>query len=101
MYSFGGQADSSASVCFAGVWSLTSRCRYYEYLIKEHQLLQGAHPQYARMYEDAIEGAYLHLIRSIRAATGVSDLVTIGDVHYKVGKLEGEIDSWYSSRLGQ
>lgn len=47
-YTFGGQADS-----------------YYEYLIKEHQLLGGSTKQYARMYGDAINSAIVHLFKEV------------------------------------
>ncbi|KAL8291722.1 hypothetical protein RQP46_001980 [Phenoliferia psychrophenolica] len=81
VYSFGGQADS-----------------YYEYLIKEHQLLQGAHPQYPRMYEAAIDAAHEHLIKPIRVVTGMDDMVSFGDVHFNV-EYDGETASWYSPKL--
>ncbi|GAK66019.1 seven-hairpin glycosidase [Moesziomyces antarcticus] len=60
--SFGGMADS-----------------YYEYLIKEHQLLGGRLEQYSRMYSDAIEGAKKLLISRIDTVPGVS-LMTIGEL---------------------
>lgn len=47
-YSFGGMCDS-----------------YYEYLIKEHQLMGGRLPQYSRMYSAAIDSAKRWLIRDI------------------------------------
>ncbi|KAK4701976.1 hypothetical protein P7C70_g4248, partial [Phenoliferia sp. Uapishka_3] len=81
LYSFGGQADS-----------------FYEYLIKEHQLLQGALTQYPRMYAAAINSATQHLIRPIRVVTGITDMVTIGDMHYNT--LEGrDVVSYWSPRL--
>ncbi|SPO28194.1 related to Mannosyl-oligosaccharide 1,2-alpha-mannosidase IC [Ustilago trichophora] len=60
--SFGGMADS-----------------YYEYLIKEHQLLGGRLSQYSRMYSDAIEGAKKLLISRIDTVPGVN-LLTIGEL---------------------
>ncbi|SNX85278.1 related to Mannosyl-oligosaccharide 1,2-alpha-mannosidase IC [Melanopsichium pennsylvanicum] len=60
--SFGGMADS-----------------YYEYLIKEHQLLGGRLSQYSRMYSAAIEGAKKLLISRIDTVPGVS-LMTIGEL---------------------
>ena len=60
--SFGGMADS-----------------YYEYLIKEHQLLGGRLSQYSRMYSAAIEGAKKLLISRVDTVPGVS-LMTIGEL---------------------
>lgn len=60
--SFGGMADS-----------------YYEYLIKEHQLLGGRLPQYSRMYSDAIEGAKKLLITKVDTVPGVN-LMTVGEI---------------------
>ncbi|CDZ96298.1 1, 2-alpha-mannosidase [Phaffia rhodozyma] len=62
MFSFGGQADS-----------------YYEYLIKMHQLLGGSLPQYARMYEQAMDKASKVLVREITTIPGKS-LLTIGEI---------------------
>lgn len=59
-YSFGGMCDS-----------------YYEYLIKEHQLLGGRLPQYGRMYEAAVESARKWLIRDIVTVPG-TPLVVFG-----------------------
>uniref|UniRef100_V5GLL7 alpha-1,2-Mannosidase n=2 Tax=Kalmanozyma brasiliensis (strain GHG001) TaxID=1365824 RepID=V5GLL7_KALBG len=69
---FGGMADS-----------------YYEYLIKEHQLLGGRLKQYGRMYSQAIEGAKKLLISRIDTVPGVS-LTTIGEISGSryVAKLE-------------
>ncbi|CEH17862.1 Mannosyl-oligosaccharide alpha-1,2-mannosidase and related glycosyl hydrolases [Ceraceosorus bombacis] len=71
-YSFGGMADS-----------------YYEYLIKEHQLLGGA-LQYGRMYAETIDDARKHLMRSIGAVPAASSLLTIGisNGHSYTPKLE-------------
>ncbi|KAJ9473897.1 putative Endoplasmic reticulum mannosyl-oligosaccharide 1,2-alpha-mannosidase (putative) [Pseudozyma hubeiensis] len=60
--SFGGMADS-----------------YYEYLIKEHQLLGGRLQQYSRMYSAAIEGAKKLLISRVDTVPGVS-LMTVGEI---------------------
>ena len=73
-YSFGGMADS-----------------YYEYLIKEFQLLGGKLSQYSRMYSDSIDDAKKYLIRKIESVPGV-DLLTIGEqsgarYHYKLEHL--------------
>ncbi|ORY90819.1 glycoside hydrolase [Leucosporidium creatinivorum] len=70
----------------------------YEYLIKEHQLLQGASEQYLRMYTSAIDSAYQHLIRPINVVPGKEGMVTIGDLHFRELH-EGELKSWYSMRL--
>ncbi|WFD30597.1 mannosyl-oligosaccharide 1,2-alpha-mannosidase [Malassezia sp. CBS 17886] len=57
-YTFGGQADS-----------------YYEYLIKEHQLLDGRLDQYARMYADAINSAVEHLFREVAVVPDAPSLI--------------------------
>ncbi|GAA95684.1 glycoside hydrolase family 47 protein [Mixia osmundae IAM 14324] len=73
-YTWGGEADS-----------------YYEYLIKTHQLLGGATEQYARVYADAVDSAYVHLIRNVTAVPG-EEFLTVGkagwrDVELKVDHL--------------
>lgn len=70
----------------------------HRYLIKQHQLLQGASPQYSRMYKDSIISAYQHLIRPINVVPGMEGMVTIGDLHFRELH-EGELKSWYSMRL--
>lgn len=47
-YSFGGGLDS-----------------YYEYLVKEHQLLGGVLPQYERMFTEAMDSAEQHLWKNV------------------------------------
>lgn len=59
---FGGMADS-----------------YYEYLVKEYQLLGGRLKQYSRMYSAAIEGAKKLLISRIDTVPGIS-LITLGEL---------------------
>lgn len=80
-YSFGGRGDS-----------------YYEYLIKEHQLLSGRNSQYARMYTTAIDSAHRYLMRSITGLTGVKNMIVVGDLHWNE-RVNGKITSWYSTRL--
>ncbi|EPQ31057.1 uncharacterized protein PFL1_01246 [Pseudozyma flocculosa PF-1] len=63
-YRFGGMADS-----------------YYEYLIKEHQLLGGKLPQYPRMYGDAIDSAKFFLMQEVDTVPGVR-LLNIGERSY-------------------
>jgi hypothetical protein len=83
-YSFGGMCDS-----------------YYEYLvrrtcprrglrrrphlrrpqIKEHLLLGGGSTQFSRMYAEAIDSAYDHIIRDITTVPG-ERLVTVGEKAY-------------------
>ncbi|KAL7410255.1 glycoside hydrolase [Mrakia frigida] len=72
IFTFGGSADS-----------------YYEYLIKQHQLLQGRLPQYARMYTAVMETAYSTIIRMVTSIPG-RKLVTIGEI--KEGKFEGSLE---------
>ncbi|KAM0747845.1 seven-hairpin glycosidase [Meredithblackwellia eburnea MCA 4105] len=60
-YTFGGLADS-----------------YYEYLIKQFQLMGGASQQYERMYKEAIDSAYEYLIRRVEVVPGRDDLTIIG-----------------------
>lgn len=59
-YTFGGQADS-----------------YYEYLIKEHQLLGGRLAQYPRMYGDAIDSAIEYLIKDVEVVPNAPSLAII------------------------
>ncbi|BGP12561.1 hypothetical protein JCM10213v2_000478 [Rhodosporidiobolus nylandii] len=68
-YTFGGLADS-----------------FYEYLIKQAQLTSFSQKQYPRMYEDAIDSAYEHLIRRIEVVPGREDLTLIGNVDWGTWK---------------
>lgn len=52
-YTLGGQVDS-----------------YYEYLIKEHQLLGGRLEQYPRMYGEAMDSAFKHLFKEVEVVPG-------------------------------
>lgn len=71
--------DASRPEVMQGVFSFGALAdSYYEYLIKQAQLLGNAHPQYARMYEDAIESAYEHLVSKIDVVPDRDDLVNIG-----------------------
>ncbi|TNY21998.1 glycoside hydrolase [Rhodotorula diobovata] len=63
-YTFGGLADS-----------------YYEYLIKQAQLTSFALEQYPRMYRDAVDSAYEHLIRPVDVVPGREDLTLVGSVN--------------------
>lgn len=47
--------------------------------IKQHQLLGGAHPQYERMYTEAIDSAHEHLIRNVEVVPGREDLMIVGE----------------------
>jgi len=51
---------------------------YYEYLIKEHQLLGGGNPQYARMYVESIESMYEHLVSEVKVVPD-QQLLVIGE----------------------
>lgn len=61
-YTFGGQADS-----------------YYEYLVKEHQLLGGRLAQYPRMYGDAMDSALQYLIKDIRTVPHADFLAVVSE----------------------
>jgi mannosyl-oligosaccharide alpha-1,2-mannosidase len=50
---------------------------YYEYLIKQHQLIGGATDQYRNMYTGAIDAARGHLFHDIEVMRGWRDL-TVG-----------------------
>ena len=50
---------------------------YYEYLIKEYQLLAGGVDQYSRMYAEAVDTAIDHLVAEVEVIPGES-LLTIG-----------------------
>ncbi|KAK4057558.1 hypothetical protein OIO90_001203 [Microbotryomycetes sp. JL221] len=60
-YTLGGLADS-----------------YYEYLIKQAQLVSNSHPQYARMYESVAESVMNFLVSSIDVVPGREDLMNLG-----------------------
>lgn len=62
-YAFGGLADS-----------------YYEYLVKQHQLLKGKMSQYGRMYRNVAESVWTYLYHRIEVVPGRRDLATIGSV---------------------
>jgi mannosyl-oligosaccharide alpha-1,2-mannosidase len=55
---------------------------YYEYLIKEHQLLGGA-LQYGRMYAEAMDSTRRWLMRTITGVPGAPSLMTIGSSNGK------------------
>ncbi|CAD6900004.1 unnamed protein product [Tilletia controversa] len=59
---FGGRADS-----------------YYEYLIKEYQLMGGRLAQYGRMYSDSIESAKKYLMREVSVVPNAPSLFNIGE----------------------
>ncbi|CAH7673567.1 glycoside hydrolase [Phakopsora pachyrhizi] len=64
LYSIGGEADS-----------------YYEYLIKEYQLLRGTSPQYKRMFETAVDSINTHLVKRYQLEPGGGkNLTVIGDL---------------------
>ncbi|KAN0059600.1 hypothetical protein ACQY0O_008167 [Thecaphora frezii] len=71
-YSFGGMADS-----------------YYEYLIKEHQLLGGRLSQYPRMYADSIDSAKVFLMEEVDTVPGVR-MLNIGE--HKNGHLISKLE---------
>ncbi|KAM0793373.1 hypothetical protein ACM66B_000828 [Microbotryomycetes sp. NB124-2] len=60
-YTLGGLADS-----------------YYEYLIKQAQLVSNVHPQFARMYEDVADSTTNYLASEIEVVPGREDLVNLG-----------------------
>ncbi|GAA6046607.1 hypothetical protein JCM3770_006236 [Rhodotorula araucariae] len=64
-YGWGGLADS-----------------YYEYLIKQAQLTSFSLEQYPRMYRDAVDSAYEHLIRPVEVVPGRQDLTLVGSMHF-------------------
>ncbi|GAA5898592.1 hypothetical protein JCM6882_000874 [Rhodosporidiobolus microsporus] len=61
---------------------------FYEYLIKQAQLTSFSTEQYPRMYEEAIDSAYEHLIRRVETVPGREDLTTIGAVAWGAWKNE-------------
>ncbi|KAI7936935.1 hypothetical protein MJO28_015834 [Puccinia striiformis f. sp. tritici] len=53
---------------------------YYEYLIKQYQLLRGTNSQYSRMYNSAIKSARKYLVKTFNLeANGGKNLTVIGD----------------------
>lgn len=53
---------------------------YYEYLIKEHQLLGGA-LQYGRMYATSIDDARKWLMRTLSVVPNAPSLMTLGQAN--------------------
>ncbi|PKI84218.1 hypothetical protein MVES_001405 [Malassezia vespertilionis] len=74
-YTLGGQTDS-----------------YYEYLVKEHQLTGGRLEQYARMYSDAVDSAFDHLLKEALVVPTAPSLAlsveSYGQAAYYNAKLE-------------
>ncbi|KAK0538717.1 hypothetical protein OC834_000309 [Tilletia horrida] len=62
--SFGGMADS-----------------YYEYLIKQYQLMGGRLKQYGRMYAEAIDSARQYLMRDVSVVPNAPSLFNIGETY--------------------
>ncbi|OAV93851.1 hypothetical protein PTTG_01658 [Puccinia triticina 1-1 BBBD Race 1] len=53
---------------------------YYEYLIKQHQLLRGIDSQYSKMYTSALKSARTYLIQTYEIeSAGGKNLTVIGD----------------------
>ena len=79
-------------VVLAGKYTLAAQAdSYYEYLIKEHQLLDGRLAQYARMYEEAMDSAMVHLFRDVGVVPHSPNLLVAAEVHARqpyVAKLE-------------
>lgn len=48
--------------------------------IKQAQLVSDAIPQYSRMYAEAIDSAYDHLVQRVEVVPGRDDLTIIGSV---------------------
>ncbi len=67
-YGFGAMADS-----------------YYEYLIKQHQLIGGATEQYKNLYAGSIDMAYKTMIAASRVVPG-RDLLIFGTMYNKMFK---------------
>ncbi|WFD04474.1 mannosyl-oligosaccharide 1,2-alpha-mannosidase [Malassezia obtusa] len=74
-YTFGGQADS-----------------YYEYLVKEHQLLGGRLPQYARMYGAAIDDATEHLIKDVHVVPRAPALAIFTETYGPKARYEPKLE---------
>lgn len=69
-------------VVLAGKYTLGAQAdSYYEYLIKEHQLLDGRLAQYARMYEEAMDSAMVHLFRDVDVVPHSPNLLVAAEVH--------------------
>ncbi|WFD49355.1 mannosyl-oligosaccharide 1,2-alpha-mannosidase [Malassezia furfur] len=74
-YTFGGQADS-----------------YYEYLVKQHQLLGGRLPQYARMYGAAIDDALQHLIKDVHVVPHAPALAVFTETYGPKSRYEPKLE---------
>ncbi|MBW0489631.1 hypothetical protein O181_029346 [Austropuccinia psidii MF-1] len=60
---------------------------YYEYLIKEHQLLRGTNSQYSKMFISAIDSARKHLLKHVELEPpGGKNLTVIGDMSWGIFK---------------
>ncbi|PLW55823.1 hypothetical protein PCANC_02256 [Puccinia coronata f. sp. avenae] len=58
---------------------------YYEYLIKEHQLLRGTKSQYSKMYTSVIESARTHLMKTYNLEyPGGKNFTVLGNVEWGV-----------------
>lgn len=69
-------------IVLAGKYTLGAQAdSYYEYLIKEYQLLDGRLAQYARMYEDAMDSAMIYLFRDVRVVPHSPNLLLSAEVH--------------------
>lgn len=69
-------------VVLAGKYTLGAQAdSYYEYLIKEHQLMDGRLAQYARMYEEAMDSAMVHLFRDVDVVPHSPNLLVAAEVH--------------------
>ncbi|WFD01223.1 mannosyl-oligosaccharide 1,2-alpha-mannosidase [Malassezia yamatoensis] len=74
-YTFGGQADS-----------------YYEYLIKQHQLLGNRLPQYARMYSAAIDDAMQYLIKDVHVVPHAPSLAVFTETYGPKARYEPKLE---------
>lgn len=63
---------------------------YYEYLIKQHQLIGGATDQFSKMYGAAMDKAEKELFMDVDVVPGEMGLFVSGDV----GVREGGADLW-------
>lgn len=74
---------------------------YYDTLVKQYQLMQGAQGQYKRMYEAAASSITRFLLRPISVVGGFEGLLAAGDMHYpkKEEEEEEEPVPFYASRL--
>jgi mannosyl-oligosaccharide alpha-1,2-mannosidase len=77
-YSMGGMGEAAHCGYMRSLIARNEADSYYEYLIKEHQLLAGSRSEYSRMFSEALDSAYVHLMADVQVVPG-QQLLVIGE----------------------